>query len=82
MYSWQGGLSQIKIPAKGFRLSNPGDCKQLRSFTGIFCIYCNCVNLLYGGARMNRYVHQQRDRIVETGKRVTDLFVQKMCQKE
>ena len=31
---------------------------------------------------MNRYVHQQRDRIVETGKRVTDLFVQKMCQKE
>ena len=28
---------------------------------------------------MNRYVHQQSDRIVETGKRVTDLFVQKMC---
>lgn len=25
---------------------------------------------------MNRYVHQQNDRIVETGKRVTDLFVQ------
>lgn len=29
---------------------------------------------------MNRYVHQQNDRIVETGKRVTDLFVQKMCK--
>lgn len=29
---------------------------------------------------MNRYVHQQRDRIVETGKRVTDLFVQKNVQ--
>ena len=29
---------------------------------------------------MNRYVHQQSDRIVETGKRVTDLFVQKMCK--
>ena len=29
---------------------------------------------------MNRYVHRQSDRIVETGKRVTDLFVQKMCK--
>lgn len=29
---------------------------------------------------MNRYVHQQSDRIVENGKRVTDLFVQKMCK--
>ena len=29
---------------------------------------------------MNRYVHQQSDKIVETGKRVTDLFVQKMCK--
>jgi len=31
---------------------------------------------------MNRYVHQQSDQIVETGKRVTDLFVQKMCKEE
>lgn len=29
---------------------------------------------------MNRYVHQQSDRIVETGKRVTELFVKKMCK--
>ncbi len=30
--------------------------------------------------RMNRYVHLQSDRSVETGKRVTDLFVRK-CSK-
>ena len=29
---------------------------------------------------MNRYVHQQSDKIVETGRRVTELFVQKMCR--
>lgn len=29
---------------------------------------------------MNRYVHRQPDKIVETGKHVTALFVQKMCR--
>lgn len=31
---------------------------------------------------MNQYVHQQNDRIVETGKRVTDLFVQLKYREE
>lgn len=45
-----------RFPAKGFRSVNPSDCKLLRPFVGIFCIYGMWVNLLYtGGGSVLKY---------------------------